>query len=341
MKTLLLALIIPHGGKAPIPQSRSSRGRGVRFADAVPERKGHDSTIGTIGSGFARGAQPWGTGVSPARQEPPAGLQESLRAVKSPALDLRVRFFGDFEVFCRGEPLDLGQNNKVIAIFKCLLARRGRPVSQDMLMGWLWPESSPKKARWSLNSAVYVLRRTLDEESPDANLSDCIILKRGHYRLTRDLWILSDVEEFDAHYERGRLLERTKKQEDAASEYEKAIALYRGDYLVEDLYEDWTTIERERLTSAYVDVRDRLATYYTQAGNLQKSIAGRYLLLEKDPYHEESYRALMRCYARLGIRGRTLRQYELCKRRLKHLYDISPAPETRILHEKLLAGEEI
>ncbi len=277
----------------------------------------------------------------PARKEPSGGLRESSREALSTAPDLRVRFFGGFEVFYRGEPLKLGRNSKAIAIFKCLLTRRGRPISQDMLMDWLWPESSPKKARWSLNSAVYALRRTLDEESPGTTLSDCVILDRGHYRLTRDLRISSDAEEFDAHYERGRLLERAKKWEDAASEYEKAIALYRGDYLVEDLYEDWTMIERERLTSAYVDILDRLAAYHAQAGNLQKSIADRYLLLDKDPYHEESYRALMRCYARLGLRGRALRQYELCERRLKHLYGIPPAPETRVLHEKLLAGEEI
>lgn len=278
--------------------------------------------------------------VIPERKETLADVRKGSKSKESPAPDLWVRFFGSFEVFCRGEPLELGRNSKVIAIFKCLLARRGRPISQDMLMGWLWPESSPKRARWSLNSAVYALRRSLDEHPPDITTSDCVVLERGHYRLAR-LRISSDVEEFDVRYERGRFLERARKTEDAASEYEKAVALYRGDYLAEDLYEDWTMIERERLTSAYVDILDRLAAHYEQAGSLQTSIIDRYLLLEKDPYHEESYRSLMRCYTRLGLRGRALRQYELCARRLKHLYGILPAPETRALHEKLLGGEEV
>ncbi len=275
----------------------------------------------------------------PDREECLAGVKES-KGEESPVPDLWVRFFGAFEVFCRGKPLELGRNGKAIAIFKCLLARRGRPVSQDALMGWLWPESSPKKARWSLNSAVYTLRRSLGEEHEGVLPSDCVLLERGHYRLAR-LRVSSDVEEFNARYKRGRFLERARKTEDALSEYEGAVALYRGDYLVEDLYEDWTMIERERLTSAYVDVLNRLATHYARAGSLQKSITDRYLLLEKDPYHEESYRSLMRCYARLGLRGRALHQYELCERRLSGLYGISSAPETRDLHEKLLAGEEI
>jgi len=49
-----------------------------------------------------------------------------------------------------------------LTILKYILAhRRGRPVSQDYLMGWLWPESDPKWARWSLNSAVHALRKML------------------------------------------------------------------------------------------------------------------------------------------------------------------------------------
>lgn len=208
-------------------------------------------------------------------------------------------------------------------------------------MDWLWPESGPQKARWSLNSAVYALRRSLDNHPPDIVTSECVVFERGHYRLAQGLRISSDVEEFDAHYERGRFLERAKKPEDAASEYEEAVALYRGDYLSEDLYEDWTMIERERLMGAYVDILDKLSTYHEQSDNLQQSITDRYLLLEKDPYHEDSYRALMRCYAHLGLRGRALKQYELCERRLQCLHGISPAPETRAMHEKLLTGEDI
>ena len=277
----------------------------------------------------------------PTRKESHSGIREVSGGAEGPVPELWIRFFGNFEVFCRGRTLELGRNGKAVAIFKCLLVRKGSPVSQDMLMDWLWPESGLKKARWSLNSAVYALRRSLDEHPPKTVASDCVVLERGYYRLARGLRISSDVEEFDAHYERGRFLERSKEAEDAASEYEKAVALYRGDYLLEDLYEDWTMIERERLTSAYVDILDRLAAYHEQVGSLQQSTADRYLLLERDPYHEESYRALMRCYAHLGLRGRALRQYELCEQRLRCLHGISPAPETRVLNEKLLAGEDI
>ena len=54
---------------------------------------------------------------------------------------LRARFFGHFELFCDGEPVHLRRNGKTLTILKYLLVNSPRPVSQDHLMGWLWPES--------------------------------------------------------------------------------------------------------------------------------------------------------------------------------------------------------
>src|SRR3712207_7318836 len=53
---------------------------------------------------------------------------------------------------------------------------------------------------------------------------------------------------------------------------EEAVGHYRDDYLLEDLYEDWTMVERERLANAYVDMLWRLAVYYLESGQHQRSI---------------------------------------------------------------------
>ena len=206
-------------------------------------------------------------------------------------------------------------------------------------MEWLWPESRPQKARWSLNSAIYALRRVLGALATD--LSCCVLLESGRYYISSSLRVSSDVQEFDVHYERGRLFERSGEIEEAIREYEEAVGFYRDDYLVQDLYEDWTMIERERLTGGYVSMLDRLSDYYTDDGQLQKSINLCYRVLEKDPYHEESYRRLMRCYSRLGLRSRATQQYELCRRMLGRLYGMTPGKKTRDLHERLLRGEAI
>ena len=272
-------------------------------------------------------------------REPASSGRESGVNGGDRAAGLKGCFFGSFVVYSGREAVYLGQNNKAIAILKCLLARGGRPISQDVLIGWLWPESNIRKARWSLNSTIYSLRRTL-EKSSFALSRGSVLLEKGYYRLSPEIRVSTDVEDFDAWYERGRLLERAGREPEAVSEYEKAVEVYREDYLAEDLYEDWTVIERERLINGYVDILGRLATYYRRTGHYRKAIDSRYKLLKKDQYHEESYRALMHCYDHLGLRGRAIHQYQLCERALEGLYGTTPAPETRTLYESLLGGNE-
>jgi LuxR family maltose regulon positive regulatory protein len=250
---------------------------------------------------------------------------------------LRARFFGHFELLCDSETVPLGRNGKALAILKYLLANRTRPVSQDRLMGWLWPESSLKKARWSLNSAIHGLRKILSD-FPASALENCILLEEGYYHLCPTVRVVTDVDEFDERYQRGCRLEKTGRTEEAAAEYEKAVELYRGDYLIEDLYEDWTMVERERLATAYVDMLDRLAAHCMERGQFWESIRACYKLLEKDRCHEDSYRLLMRCYVQLGHRGRALRQYQLCEKFLRQEYGRVPSPETQALYRSITTG---
>ncbi len=265
-------------------------------------------------------------------------IPQATQATQSTQSTLRVRFFGHFEMLCDEELIHLGRNGKALTILKYLLAHRSRPVSQDHLMGWLWPHSNLKKARWSLNSAIHTLRKLLSEcptASGGANYS-YVVLEEGYYRLCSEVHILSDVDEFDTHYEKGRRLHTQGEIDQAASHYERAIELYRGEYLLEDLYEDWTMVERERLSNAYIDMLGRLAEHYYETEHYQESIRACYRVLEKDRCHEESYRVLMRSYSRLGLRGRALRQYRLCERILAQEYGSAPCAETQALYLSLL-----
>lgn len=263
--------------------------------------------------------------------------QRRTVAPVEPDISLRARFFGHFDLLCDGEALSLGRNGKALAILKYLLANRSRTVSQDHLMGWLWPDSNLRKARWSLNSAIHGLRKLLGGCTRSS--VNYVLLEEGHYRLCPTVRVSTDVDEFDARYERGRLLEKMGGMDQAAAGYEAAVALYRDDYLVEDLYEDWTMVERERLSNAYMDALGRLADHYMETGRHQECIGACYRVLEKDRCHEESYRLLMRCYVRLGMRGRAIRQYRLCEEILYREYGLVPASETRDLYENFLQGQ--
>jgi LuxR family maltose regulon positive regulatory protein len=291
--------------------------------------RGPDGSI--VGAFSARGAAP---------EDVRRMVHETVREEHSVAVkpSLQARFFGHFELLCDGENMHLGRNGKALTILKYLLANRTRPVSQDHLMGWLWPESNLKKARWSLNSAIHGLRKLLGGCSSSVS-TNYVFLEDGYYHLSPDVRVTTDVDDFDRHHEQGRRMEKDRRKQDAAIEYEKAVSLYRGDYLIEDLYEDWTMVERERLANSYIDLLDRLAIYYMEAGQHQESIRACYKVLEKDRCHEDSYRLLMQCYVRLGLRARALHQYRTCEQTLRQEYGTSPSPETRTLYRRLLKDE--
>lgn len=293
-----------------------------------------------VGAFSARGAAPEDIrrAAEETVQEPPEERQETPRRTPSQP-QLRARFFGRFEVLCGGETLHLGRNGKALTILKYLLANRTRPVSQDHLMGWLWPESNLKKARWSLNSAIHTLRKLLNGCISSPPASGYVVLEEGYYKLCPTISLSTDVDDFDERCEEGRRLRREGLDQEAAAVYERAIALYEGDYLIEDLYEDWTMVERERLANAYLEMLGWLAEYYADTGEHQRTIEACYRILEKDRCHEDSYRLLMKSYVRLGLRARALHQYRLCERTLGQEYGTSPSPETQSLYGSLL-GEE-
>jgi DNA-binding SARP family transcriptional activator len=248
---------------------------------------------------------------------------------------LRANFLGRFEISRGGEPVSLIRNAKALAILKYLLACRARSVPQDYLMGWLWPESDLKRARWSLNSAFYALRKLLSGCLPSLPASECVLFEEGRYRLSPRILLSTDTDEFDARYEEGRRLEKAGQVPEAVGEYKKAVALYRGDYLIEDLYEEWTAIERERLVDLYTDLLRRLAIHDMESGRPWESVRTCYRLLEKDRCDEDTHRLLMECFIRLGQRARASRQYELCEVALRHEYDMTPSPETRALYASI------
>jgi len=293
---------------------------------------------GSVAGAFsARGAAP--EAVQRMIEET-AGEESPAYLPQSPSREpfLQVFFFGQFEMLCDGNAMQLGRNGKALTILKYLLAHRRRPVSQDHLMGWLWPESNLKKARWSLNSAIHGLRKLLGGCSPSLS-TGYVTLEDGYYRLSPAVRVWTDVDEFDESCERGRRLQKSGNVQAAAVEYERAIELYRGDYLIEDLYDDWTMVERERLSNAYMDMLGKLAVHYMETGQYQESIRGCYRVLEKDRCHEDSYRLLMRCYARLGLRGRALDQYKFCEKILEQEYGTTPSAETQSLHVSILKDE--
>ncbi len=257
--------------------------------------------------------------------------------VPEPACDrllVQVRCFGRFEVLRSGEPIEYWRRAKAKMLLKYLVARR-QPVPRDVLLDLLWPEGDPQMAGNGLRVVLHALRQSLGGES-----HDWIVLEGNNYRLHPRSPVWVDVEEFQTNYALGRRLERQQPAV-AMRHFETAEDLYRDDYLIEDLYEEWTLARREELKDQYLMLLVKLADYASQQDDPEGCIMRCHKILQKDRCREDAHRRLMRSYARLGQRSQALHWYDVCVDTLESVLDVEPSEQTRELHQQILAGKPV
>ncbi len=231
--------------------------------------------------------------------------------------------------------MDDWRRGKSRTLLKFLVDRR-HPVSRDVLIELLWPNSDAQPANNSLRVALHALRQALGPSCLGNGVEqEYIIVASGNYHLNPEAELWVDVDEFVAHFERGVRFERYGRLSDAMRAYEDAEALYRDEYLVEDLYEDWAVARRERLKDQYLLLVTKLADYCFDQGDAVGCILRCHKILDKDPCREDAYARLMRCYARLGQRSQALHWYDICARTLRKELDVPPLDSTTSLYDQI------
>ena len=254
----------------------------------------------------------------------------------SPAVALFC--LGKFRIEIGGKLLDTRGYGKSLAILKFLVRRGQRPTPRDVLLEALWSDSDAEAAGNRLRVAVHGLRQLL--ATADCQ-PDMVIHRQGCYLLNPSAPVWVDADVFEGLWQRGAHLERQHSYKDAAAMYAQAEILYAGDYLEEDLYEEWTLLRREGLRDAYLDLLGKLATWSLTDRDYGGCIVRCQKILAQDCCREDAYRLLIRCHTATGQRARALRWYEICAATLRRELEMLPSPETVSLHRRLLQGEPL
>jgi DNA-binding SARP family transcriptional activator len=250
-------------------------------------------------------------------------LEARLRDRAPPPL--RLVTLGRFQLERDGlrVPLAEWRSKKARALLKILVARRGRPVHRERLMELLWPDDEPEKLANRLSVALSTLRGVLD---PDRRFDqDELIAAHGEVIAVRHEALEVDVERFLTTAEG---VASGPRSAEAMERLRAAEALYAGDFLEEDVYEDWAVPLREEARAAYVRVAKDLAASAREQGD--PDLAERYLLrtLEKDPYDEAAHLELVGALAEARRHGAARRAYRVYASRMREI-GVDPAPFPR------------
>ncbi|MGC9332671.1 MAG: BTAD domain-containing putative transcriptional regulator, partial [Anaerolineae bacterium] len=217
-----------------------------------------------------------------------------------------------------------------------LVTHRQRTVSSDELIEWLWPDLSPDSARNSLWVAVSHLRRVLEPGIASHAASTFVLTEPSGYRFDPAERCEIDVESFLTLVREGQECQQKGQWAAAIDAYQAAHALYHGDYLAQDPYEEWTIPSRRRLHETFLDMNTNLAACHLALGRCQEALDHACRVLDHDACREGAWRLVMEAHYRLGEQDRALRAFERCRAVLADELGVDPLPETLDLHKRIL-----
>jgi two-component system LytT family response regulator len=117
--------------------------------------------------------------------------------------------------------------------------------------------------------------------------------------------------------------------------YERAVALYRGEYL-QNMYYEWVFPERRRLVQSYLTALQELTTYHLSNQSPKQAVACIEKAIPLDRLNEDLYCHAMRAYAALNHRTNISRIYDDLKRLLHTELNTVPLIEIDKLYHELI-----
>ncbi len=228
---------------------------------------------------------------------------------------VQFHLFGPPEVRVADQVVGL-PTRKLIGML-AYLALQGR-TPRTKLAELFW-DATDERARANLRGELYRLKKTpVSEVLEDAG---------GQLGLRG---VSTDLERFDWLCARG--------------EWAQAMALRRGPLLdgltFDDApgFEDWLSLERERLEERITQVLVAQAERLEQDGALEEAINTWQTVLERDPLFEGAVRSLMRLHARLDEPARGLERFALYKELLSRELGLEPGSGLQDLERALRLG---
>ena len=186
---------------------------------------------------------------------------------------LRLKLFGAAQLFHGEAEIRLPSRGATLPLLAYLALHRAERISRSRLAFTLWPDEPEEVALHDLRRKLYLLLKALPPTPKAASwvLADA------------DTIVWNDAAEYELDVAQFELLRREP------ATLEQAVTLYDGD-LLEEIYDDWVAVERERLRGLFL--ADLSALIVANRSRRAFDAAARYAqrLLRADPWREDAVR---------------------------------------------------
>jgi len=249
-----------------------------------------------------------------------------------PAPRLRVYTLGRFVVEVDGEPLRFSARTKrkPLELLKVLVALGGSEAAVARLAEALWPDADGDRAYGAFSITLNRTRKLVGR--------DALVLRGARLSLDpQQCWV--DVLAFGDWLEQASRHAGERAAAAAWEALEQALALYRGAFLEGEFDLPEILSAREKWHGLFLRHVKRFGEFFAEAGEPGRAIELYQRGIEVDDLAEELYQRLMGCLAKAGRLAEALAVYQRCHETLRAAFAVEPAPETRAVHEALLAEQ--
>jgi ABC-type transport system substrate-binding protein/DNA-binding SARP family transcriptional activator len=244
---------------------------------------------------------------------------------------------GPLRVTRAGVPLSLGGRQQRAVLARLLLAD-GAGLTVDQLADGLWGEQVPVGAASTIQTYVFHLRQALEPDRGRGAPGRIVVTDNGRYRLAIPPEALDSVV-FDLAVDRGERLLADGRSADAITEFDRALALWRGEVLA-DLadYEFVAPVatrladRRKAAVEAKIDAELALGRHASVLGQLNELVA-------RDPLNEGLHRQRIIALYRSGRQADALAAYDQLRHQLADELGVDPSPPLQRLHQQVLAHD--
>jgi predicted ATPase/DNA-binding SARP family transcriptional activator len=237
---------------------------------------------------------------------------------------VRITLLGGFAVSVEGTvAAPVWRLRKAKTTVKLLALAAGHRLHRDVLIEQLWPEADAAVGANNFHQALHAARRVVGAENLVLHV-EIVVLGGGGS-------VAVDVDEFDAAAVRAAAT-------GALEDFRRALALWSGELLPEDLYEDWAAPHRDRLNGVRARLVGDLARVLTADGVPDEALALLEPLAVERPFDEDVHRSLLAALAASGRRWDAAAAFERLRDGLAESYGVAPTPETAAVYRRLFVG---
>lgn len=209
----------------------------------------------------------------------------------------------------------MNYSRKLWAVLAFFILYRNVEMSNDDTVKLLWEKGESLNPINTLKTQVSRVREMLSPLAPEGQ--QLILTGKNCYYWNPEIPLAVDVEEFECLF--SAAIKRKNKREEDIRNLEKAVALYRGEFLPR-IQIPWIDQKRKEYTENYMTAVLALNDVYEQQGRFEDVVDITSKALLEDPLNEDLNIAYLRSLIHIGKQQEARIHYEeLNERFIKEL----------------------